>query len=203
MQFQTDKLTWQESYKLLVGSIVPRPIALVSTVSASGVQNLAAFSFFTAVCARPLTIAFSSTRRNSGEKKDTLRNIEDTRQFVVNVVTEDIVEAVNQTAPEFSPEVDEFAISGLTPVTSVCVAPPRVAESPIQMECDLVETVTLGELPGGGSLVIGRVVQLHVRDDLYVDGKIDPNQLRAVARMAGDEYCRTSQRFQLPIPHGR
>lgn len=203
MQFQTDELTWQESYKLLVGSIVPRPIALVSTVSASGVQNLAAFSFFTAVCARPLTIAFSPTRRNSGEKKDTLRNIEDTRQFVVNVVTEDIVEAVNQTAPEFSPEVDEFAISGLTPVTSVCVAPPRVAESPIQMECDLVETVTLGELPGGGSLVIGRVVQLHVRDDLYVDGKIDPNQLRAVARMGGDEYCRTSQRFQLPIPHGR
>jgi flavin reductase (DIM6/NTAB) family NADH-FMN oxidoreductase RutF len=190
------ELPWRDSYKLLIGAIVPRPIAFVSTVDKSGVNNLAAFSFFNGVCPKPFIISFAPMRRGSdGSKKDTLRNIEETHEFVVNVVNEPLVSPMSQTNPEFPPDVDEFEISGLTPVASHLVKPPRVLESPIQMECQLVQVVHLGEETGSGSLVLGRVVKMHIAESVYADGKIDPAKLQAVGRMAGDVYARTTDRF--------
>lgn len=201
MEIVPESLAWKDSYKLLVGSIVPRPIAFVSTVSKDGVRNLAAFSFFNGVCPRPFIISFAPMLRGSdGQKKDTLRNIEETKQFVLNVVNEDIVQAMNETAPEFPPEVDEFSVSGLTPIPSVSVTPPRVKESPIQMECELVQILQFGDEPGGGFLVLGKVLRMHIRDDLYFDGKIDGHKLKAVARLAGNEYTKTSDTFTLVRP---
>lgn len=201
MELIPDSLAWRDSYKLLVGSIVPRPIAFVSTISRNGVRNLAAFSFFNGVCPKPFIIAFAPMFRGSdGKKKDTLVNIEETREFVVNVVTEDLVFKMNETAPEFPPDVDEFEVAGLTPVSSISVRPPRVMESPIQMECELVQILQFGDEPGSGFLVLGKVVRMHIRDDLYFDGKIDPDKLKAVGRMAGDDYARTTDRFPLKRP---
>ena len=196
-----DELTWRDTYKLLVGAVVPRPIAFVSTISRTGQRNLAAFSFFNAVCPKPLIVSFAPMFRGTdGARKDTLTNIEETGQFVVNVVTEEIVAQMNLTAPEFAPEVDEFEVSGLTPVPSVVVVPPRVGESPVQMECERVEVLQFGDEQGGGFLVLGKVLRMHIADAVYQDGKIDPDALRAVGRMAGSDYTCTRDRFTLPRP---
>ncbi|WP_249226790.1 flavin reductase family protein [Alicyclobacillus mengziensis] len=196
VEVMPDELPWRDSYKLLIGSIVPRPIAFVSTVDSKGVNNLAAFSFFNGVCPKPFIVSFAPMRRGSDAgKKDTLRNIEETHEFVVNVVNEALVSPMSQTNPEFPPDVDEFQVAGLTPIASHVVKPPRVLESPIQMECELVQVVHLGEEIGAGSLVLGRVVKMHIAESVYEDGKIDPAKLQAVGRMAGDVYARTTDRF--------
>ena len=130
--------TFRENYKLMIGSILPRPIAFVSTISKNGIHNLAAYSFFNGVTSNPPSICFAPNRKGrDGSKKDTLINIEETGEFVVNIVTEDIVEPMNETAPEFPPEISEFEQVGLTPVESQIVKAPRVKESPINMECKL------------------------------------------------------------------
>lgn len=201
VEFIPDDMPWTDAYKLLIGTIVPRPIAFVSTVSETGVNNLAAFSFFNGVCPRPFILSFAVMRKgNDGSKKDTLVNIEATKCFVVNIVSEDIVAQMNLTAPEYPEDVDEFVESGLTPTPSVSIAAQRVAESPIQMECELVQIVSFGEEPGAGSLVLGRVKRIHLRDDVYESGRIDIERLRPVARLAGDAYSRTTDRFSLKRP---
>ena len=188
-------------YKLMVGSILPRPIAFVSTVDADGIRNLAPFSFFTAVCSNPPTIVFCPAVRSfTAGQKDTLRNVVATGEFVVNIVSEDIVGQMNQTAAEVPPEIDEFELSGLTPVASLVVTPPRVAESPVQMECKLRQVITINDQPGGGNIVIGEVVRFHVREDLFHDFRIDPGKLNAVGRMGGPTYSRTRDRFDLERP---
>lgn len=193
MQFDPTTLKWQDGYKLLTGAIVPRPIAFVSSISSTGVYNLAAFSFFTAVCANPLAIGFTPMRRMDGSKKDTFNNIMETKQFVVHVVTDAIVEAMNETAPEFPADTDEFSVSHLTPIKSTKVNVPRVKESPIALECELWQTVELGDGgPGSSSLVIGKVVQIHVADELVEDMKIDTAALHPVARLAGHHYTRVN-----------
>jgi flavin reductase (DIM6/NTAB) family NADH-FMN oxidoreductase RutF len=196
-------LTHQENYKLLIGSIVPRPIAFVSTISADGVLNLAPFSFFNGVCSNPPTVLFSVVRRGTdNQKKDTLNNIEATRQFVVNVVNEAIVDPMNACATEWPPDVDEFAQVGLTPEPSLRVTPPRVLESPIALECELNHIVTIGSGndPGNGFVVIGTVVQFHLRHDVY-DGKyIHIAQLKPVARLAGSAYTTVTQSFDIARP---
>ncbi|HWC97376.1 MAG TPA: flavin reductase family protein [Candidatus Sulfopaludibacter sp.] len=186
--------------QLLVGAIVPRPIAFVSTVSAAGVLNLAAFSFFTAVSANPPVICFSPMIRRDGSKKDTLRNIEETGEFVVNIVSEEFKEKMNLTAPEYPPDTDEFAISGLTPRSSDLVKPPRVAESHIQMECRLLQVVHVSPLPRGGSLVLGEVLRFHVDDAVLTGNRIDPDKLHAIGRMGGPQYVRTTDRFEMLRP---
>jgi len=188
-------------YKLMVGSILPRPIAFVSTVDPAGIRNLAPFSFFTAVCSNPPTVLFCPAVRSSNAgQKDTLRNIVATQEFVVNVVSEEIAAQMNQTAAEVPPEVDEFELSGLTPIASFDVTPPRVAESPVQMECRLRQIVTINDQPGGGSIVIGEIVRFHVREDLLHDFRIDPDKLKTVGRMGGPTYSRTHDRFDLERP---
>ncbi|HTS49527.1 MAG TPA: flavin reductase family protein [Bryobacteraceae bacterium] len=189
-------------YKLLIGSIVPRPIALVSTLSHDGIPNLAPFSFFTGISSKPALICFCpGPRPAGGPRKDTLENITRTREFVVNIVSEEIAEAMNLTAGEYPPEVDEFTIAGLTAAPSDVVKPPRVAESHVNMECRLYLSIEFSELPGGGNLVIGEVLRFHVDDRIVENFKIDPDKLRAVGRMGGPTgYTRTRDRFDMIRP---
>ncbi|HEV2447372.1 MAG TPA: flavin reductase family protein [Candidatus Sulfopaludibacter sp.] len=189
-------------YKLMIGSIVPRPIALVSTVSDDGIRNLAPFSFFTGISSKPAMICFCPGPRAAGAaRKDTLENISRTKEFVVNIVSEEIAEAMNLTAGEYPPDTDEFAIAGLTAIPSDLVRPPRVAESHVNMECRLYLSIEFSELPGGGNLVIGEVLRFHVDDRMVDNFKIDPDQLRAVGRMGGPTgYTRTRDRFDMIRP---
>ena len=188
-------------YKLMVGSIVPRPIALVSTVDQGNIRNLAPFSYFTACSSNPPVVVFCPILRPVPPlAKDTLRNILATREFVVNIVSEEFVERMNATSAQVGPEVDEFELSGLTPIASDLVKPARVGESHVHMECRLRQVVELGDEPGAGSLVLGDVVLFHVREDLVDNFRIDPDKLRAVGRMAGSTYIRTIDRFELERP---
>jgi len=188
-------------YKLLIGCIVPRPIAFVSSVSESGIYNLAPFSFFMGVGAQPPSLAFSATRRGlEGVKKDTVANIEQTKEFVVNVVTEEIGSEMNTTAAEFTPEVDEFAISGLTPIPSDIVKPPRVKESPINLECKLIQVVQVGEPLKGSSIVIGEILRFHILKELFDNYRVDVTKLHPIGRLAGNSYSRTRDIFEMVRP---
>jgi flavin reductase (DIM6/NTAB) family NADH-FMN oxidoreductase RutF len=195
----------RQVYKIMTGIIVPRPIALVSTVDGNGVANLAPFSFFCGVGSVPPTLLFCPALRategaDRTPRKDTLSNVEETREFVVNVVSDAIAAAANTTAAEVPPEVDEFQLSGLTPVPSVVVRPPRVAESPAQMECKLLQVIYTSHKPGGGVIVLGEIVRFHVRQELVDDFRVDPAGLDAVGRMAGNTWVRTRDRLDLIRP---
>ncbi len=195
----------KDIYKMMIGLVVPRPIAFVSTVDAAGNRNLAPFSFYNAISSSPPTLCFSTAVRSSASQgrspfKDTLHNVRETGEFVVNVVTEEIAERMNATAAEVAPEVDEFALAGLTPVASEVVRPPRVAEAKAQMECKLLQIVSVSDRPGGASLVIGEIVRFHVLSDIFDRFHIDAEKLAAVGRMAGATYVRTHDRFDLTRP---
>jgi flavin reductase (DIM6/NTAB) family NADH-FMN oxidoreductase RutF len=191
----------RDVYKLLIGSILPRPIAFVSTVDRNNVRNLAPFSFFTVASSNPPVVVFcSSVPANDRAVKDTLRNVIETREFVVNIVSEDFAEQMNRCSATVPPEVDEFALSGLTPVASELVKPARVAESHVHMECRLLQVLTVSEKPMGGNLVLGEVLRFHVAEDLVSNFQVDPEKLRAIGRMAGASYCRTTDRFELRRP---
>ena len=195
----------RQMYKLMTGMIVPRPVALVSTVSRDGVANLAPFSFFCGVGSNPPTVLFCPSLRAGAtdgtvEPKDTLRNVEETSEFVINVVSDAIAAAANAASAEVPPEVDEFVLSGLTPVESVAVRPPRVAESPAQMECKLLQVIYTGHALASGVIVLGEVLRFHLREDLVEDFRVDPAGLDAVGRMAGNTWVRTRERFELIRP---
>jgi flavin reductase (DIM6/NTAB) family NADH-FMN oxidoreductase RutF len=194
----------REIYKLMTGLIVPRPIALVSTVDRKGAANLAPFSFFCGVGANPPTVLFCPSVRAPQEgdeiRKDTLRNVEETGEFVINIVNEAISAAANATSAEVAAEVDEFELAHLTKIPSVAVRPPRVAESPAQMECKLLQVLYTGHAPGGGVIVLGEVVRFHLRADLIDDFRVDPVGLDAVGRMAGNTWVRTRDRIELIRP---
>ncbi len=181
------------TYKLLTGSVVPRPIGLISTVGRNGVFNAAPFSFFNGISHVPPMVCFSSQRRED-RQKDTLLNVTETRDFVANVVDEAILPAMTECAVDVPIEVSEFERAGLTPVASRLVRSPAIAEAPVNLECRVVDILSLPE--STYTLVIGRVVYFHVRADLCsADGKIDPLALRAVGRMAGNQYTRTRDVF--------
>jgi flavin reductase (DIM6/NTAB) family NADH-FMN oxidoreductase RutF len=195
----------RDVYKLMAGLIMPRPIALVSTVNAAGQPNLAPFSFFCGVGSAPPTLLFCPALRAGGaaepaSRKDTLENVEATGEFVVNVVSEAIAPAANITAAEVPPDVDEFALAGLTPLPSETVRPPRVAESPAQMECKLLQVIYTSREPSGGVIVLGEILRFHVRADLVDNFRVDPAGLDAVGRMAGNTWVRTRDRFELVRP---
>jgi flavin reductase (DIM6/NTAB) family NADH-FMN oxidoreductase RutF len=190
----------REIAKLLVGLVVPRPIAFVSTLSAEGVLNLAPFSYFTVASANPPVICFAPIIRRDGTKKDTLLNIEATGEFVVNVVSEEIATQMNVASGEYPPDVDEFAVSGLTPLASDVVKPPRVKESHVSVECRLWQIIHVSGKPGGGSLVLGEIVRFHVDDAVVANDAIDPDLLRPVGRMGGATYVRTTDRFDMERP---
>jgi flavin reductase (DIM6/NTAB) family NADH-FMN oxidoreductase RutF len=204
--FNAAELTPQQNYKLLSGSILPRPIAFVSTMDERGVRNLAPFSFFTVASANPPIVVFCPMVRAPNAKglpstKDTLHNIAATKEFVLNIVSEEFVGKMNDTAAEVPADVDEWDLSGLTPVPSELVKPPRVAESRVQMECRLVQLVIASDKPLGGTLVLGEVLRFHIAEEVVNDQlNIDPDKLNAVGRMAGSAYARTSDRFDLERP---
>ncbi len=189
MEISPETLEWREAYKLLVGSILPRPIAFVSSIDANGIANAAPFSFFTAICADPMLICFSPMRRGTdGAKKDTLVNIESTGQFVINIVSNSMAEPMNDCAIEFSADVDEIAEVGLTKEPSIKVNVPRIKESLVHLECVQEQVLHFGDTPGAGSLVIGRVVHVHVNDELFDKGRIDSAKLNPIGRMAGNIF---------------
>ncbi|MFC3478516.1 flavin reductase family protein [Halobacterium litoreum] len=179
-------------YRTLSGAMVPRPIAWVSSVSEDGHDNLAPFSFSTVAAIDPPTLLFAPTDL----EKDTPRNVRETGEFVVNVVTEDVVEAMNETSATCPPDVSEFDHAGVERADSRKIDAPRVAESPVNFECRLADTVEVGS----SVLVLGEVVWVHADDDVTTDGKLDTNKLDAVGRMAGSEYAYTRERFSLERP---
>ncbi|HEX4319933.1 MAG TPA: flavin reductase family protein [Acidobacteriaceae bacterium] len=194
-----------EIYKLMVGLIVPRPVALVSTVDREGIPNVAPFSFFNGVGSNPPTVLFCPTLHSPSsarpdDRKDTLRNIEQTGEFVINVVSSAIAAETNLAAADVGPEVDEFQLAGLTAIPSEAVRPPRVAESPAQMECKLMQIVFTGQGSGAGVVVLGEILRFHVREDLEENFRIDPEKLDAVGRMAGSTWVSTHDRFELIRP---
>jgi flavin reductase (DIM6/NTAB) family NADH-FMN oxidoreductase RutF len=192
---------YADIYKLMIGIIIPRPIAFVSSIDVAGVRNLAPFSYFTACSSNPPVVCFcTSVRSGPRPHKDTLENIRATGEFVVNVVSEEIAEQMNKTSAEVAPEVDEFILSGLTPVASDLVKPPRVAESKAQMECKLRQIVPVSEKPGGGILVLGEVLRFHILESVLDGFKVDPGELKAIGRMGGPTYVRTDDRFNMERP---
>jgi flavin reductase (DIM6/NTAB) family NADH-FMN oxidoreductase RutF len=196
-----------ELYGILLNSVAPRPIAWVSTVSASGLPNLAPFSFFNAVCVDPPLLVFAPGLRppkqspaGPGEAKDTLRNIRETKEFVVNIVTYELAEAMNVTSGEYDASVNEFELAKVTPTPSKIVRVPRVAESPVSFECKLYQILDFSTAPTSSSLVIGKIVSIHIDDAFITDGKLDRNALDMIGRMGGIQYTRTTQRFDMVRP---
>jgi len=188
-------------YQQMIHCIVPRPIAWVSTISSAGITNVAPFSYFTGVGSRPPSLLFCPANNRHGEPKDTLRNIQDTGDFVVNIVSMAVARAMNASAAALPPEESEFDIDGLTALASVKIGAPRVSESPVQFECRKMHILNIGHGPGGANIVVGRIVHVHI-DDNVIGAKdlVDPDLLDAVGRMGGLSYCRTKDRFDLPRP---
>lgn len=201
MKIDPATLDWRDSHEVLVGAVVPRPIAFVSTISQNGIFNVAPFTCFAPICVQPMLLGINNGRRKDGQKKDTQVNIEATREFVVNVVTGDIIKKVVHASTSYPPGVDEFKEVGLTPLKSDVVKAPRVAESPVNLECRLVQILEFGTDPHRSSLIIGQVVRAHIKDELYVNKTIDTTGLGALGRMGGELYCRTSDLFELRRPN--
>jgi flavin reductase (DIM6/NTAB) family NADH-FMN oxidoreductase RutF len=197
-----ERLNKRDSHELLMSAILPRPIAFVSTVGEDGVFNVAPFSCFAPIGMKPALVCLQVSRKRNGQKKDTLINIESTRDFVVNVVDESMVEAMNQASADYPSDVDEFKEVGLTAVKSDLVKAPRVAESPIHMECKLVQILEFGEVPTGSHVVIGEVVLAHVRDELWAGDQIDISKWKPIGRLGGQLYCRMTDRFEMKRPDG-
>lgn len=199
MRYDSGEQSTTDKYLFMLSAIVPRPIALVSTVGQNGVFNLAPFSFFNGVSAEPPILSVSIARRD-GKKKDTLRNIEFSKQFVVNVVTESLAEAMNESSAPFPPDISEFDRVKLTPIPAVKVVAPLVRESPIKMECTLYRLIEIGTPPHGSTLVLGEIVQYHIRDEILTNKKIDFNKLSAIGRMGREFYTKTTGLIQLKRP---
>jgi flavin reductase (DIM6/NTAB) family NADH-FMN oxidoreductase RutF len=197
VQFDPKELTEKDVYKLLVGSVVPRPIAWVSTISTEGVVNLAPFSFFNVASRNPPMLCISigpGVGEREGTEKDTLVNIRNQKEFVINVVTSTLGNEMQKTSENLPSDVDEFEAAGLTTLDSTIVKPMRVKEAPIQMECQLEQIIQLGS----DYLVIGRMVRYHINDDYYLGNyKVDLEKLQPLGRFAGN-YSESREFFSLP-----
>jgi flavin reductase (DIM6/NTAB) family NADH-FMN oxidoreductase RutF len=202
MNVRPDELPYREFYRILIGTVVPRPIAWVSTLS-NGRLNLAPFSFFNAVSAKPPLLGFSPSLRwvdGRPAPKDTLRNIRETGEFVVNMVTFAIAEAMNLTSGDYESSINEFELAKLATRPSQVVRPPQVAQSPVSFECKVERIIDFGSEPPSGSLVIGEVASVHLEDEVLKDGRLDADVLDLIGRMGGMQYSRTTQRFEMKRP---
>lgn len=190
----------RDNYKLLIGSIIPRPIAFVTTKSENGVVNGAPFSYFNIVTSNPPMISLS-IQRSEGKQKDTAKNILKNGEFVVHIVNEDNVEKINKTAATLPSNQSELEVAGLTTVESVKVSVPGVKEAKVRMECVLEQSLELGGVNSPScDFIIGRIVQFHIEDDIYEKGKIDPRGLAAVSRLAGASYAKIAETFEIERP---
>ena len=191
LSFDTEE-DFTRNYKFLIGAILPRPIAVVSTRNEDGTNNLAPFSFFNGFSARPMIVGFAPIRKpNTGEKKDTLINIEREKEFVVNFVTEQTADQINLCATELAPGDDEFAFANLHPLDSDIVKAKRLLESPIHFECKLRDIVSYGDTPGAGTLITGEVVRIHVDEKVYDNGRIITANWKPMGRGAGNDWFKT------------
>jgi flavin reductase (DIM6/NTAB) family NADH-FMN oxidoreductase RutF len=192
MNFDPAALSSREAYRLMISCIVPRPIAFVTTLSRDGVTNLAPFSFFNGVSSDPPVVSIAVATKRDGSKKDTWRNIEDTGEYVVNVVVPELMDAVIIGARELPHNVSELDLAGLSTLPSTRVKPPRLAASPINLECNLLKIVEVEET----GLILGRVVMVHAKDDIVDGGRVDPRRLTFVGRLGDDFYCRVNDLFE-------
>lgn len=195
--FTTDG-AFSDNYKFAIGSIIPRPIAVISTRNPDGSNNLAPFSFFTSVSAKPMIVAFCPMIRTAtADFKDTVKNILREKEFVVNFCTEENYEKVNLASTELPFGEDEFKFAGLTPIDSQVVKAKRMKESPVHFECIFRDMLCYGTEPGAGSLITGEVKLIHVNEDILVDNKINSDLFKAVGRGAGNDWFKTDSKFQL------
>jgi flavin reductase (DIM6/NTAB) family NADH-FMN oxidoreductase RutF len=193
-------LSKRDSHELLMSAILPRPIAFVSTIGKDGIFNVAPFSCFSPISMKPPLVCLQISRRRDGQKKDTLRNIEFTQDFVVNAVDESMAEAMNQASADYPSDVDEFKEVGLTAVKSELVKAPRVAESQISMECKLVQILEFGEVLTRSHVVIGEVILVHIQEGLWSGDQIDICKWKPIGRLGGQLYCRVTDRFEMKRP---
>jgi flavin reductase (DIM6/NTAB) family NADH-FMN oxidoreductase RutF len=200
MKIDPATLDRKSAHDVMVGVALPRPIAFISTAGENGIYNLAPYSFFIPLSAKPAIVGVGIGRKRDGSKKDTLVNIEFSKDFVINVVTESLAEAMNQTSGEYPPEVDEFQVAKLTPEKADLVKAPMVAESPVRMECRLLQILEYGKFPSIQNFVIGEVIRVHVKDEFWADGEIQSSRLKTIGRMGGDFYCRTTNIFEMKRP---
>jgi flavin reductase (DIM6/NTAB) family NADH-FMN oxidoreductase RutF len=200
MKLRPQDMKKKDLHELFVSTMLPRPIAFVSTVSEEGIFNLAPFSFFTPLCLKPPIIAFSIFWKRDGQKKDTLRNIDYSKDFVVTVVTEAIAEAMNQTSADYPGNVSEFKEVGLTPIKGDLVKAPLVAESPVNMECNFLQIIEFGEAPTGSNFVLGEVILVHIRENVWAGDHADISRLKVIGRLGEDLYCRTTDVFEMKRP---
>ncbi len=195
MMVDPSSLPERDSYRLMISAFVPRPIAFVSTRSLAGINNCAPFSYSMGVSSRPMVLAVSVGERD-GRPKDTARNILDTREFVVNMVTEAIAEKMNVASGDYAEHISEFEEAGLTPVASDAVRPPRIAESPVNFECRLIRAITVAD----NTVFFGEVIRLHVDDAVLANGAVDVHKAKPIGRLGGPRYCRTQDVFELRRP---
>lgn len=202
MEIDPTTISYKSVYKIMTGSILPRPIGWISSIDSSGRPNLAPFSFFNAVCSNPPTVLFcSSIRGSDGKTKDTLNNVRATNEFVVNIVTEELLQAMNASSIEAPPDFDEFNYAGLSLAPSVMIKPPRVKESPIHYECRVKQIIDISDQPGGASIVIGSILHIHVDDGvMFGENKIDLTALKPIGRLMGSGYCRVTDIIEIERP---
>ena len=205
MQVDCETTSTADLYKIIISSVVPRPIAWISTLSKKGVRNLAPFSFFNAFSVSPPVVGIGIGSKIGVDEagnpamvdKDTFKNIKDTGEFVVNIVSKSLAEQMNQSSGNYPPEEDEFVKTGLTPGHSVKVNAPRVQECKISMECNLYQTIPLGT----SNLVLGQIALIHINDDsILKSGEVDPLLLEPVGRLGGISYCSFDEVFEIPRP---
>lgn len=201
MRLDFTALSARDAYQWMVSTILPRPIAWVSTLSAESKTNLAPFSFFQGVCANPPTLMFVPVNTRDGAKKDTTRNIEAVPEFVVNLVPFALAEQMNATAAMLPHGESEFEKFGIASAPSERVRPPRVAAAPVAFECTLDRIVNIGEGPLAAHVTFGRILVAHVSDAvLDADGRADPGKLDLIGRLGGELYARTTERFAIKRP---
>ena len=201
MQIEISKIPVTEAYQWIVSLVAPRPIAWVTTLSSSGVVNLAPFSFFNVFGANPPVVVFSPTLKRDSGKKDTLINIENHGEFVIHASTQRDIDAINASSASLSPELSEVEYVGKKTVPSTLVKVPRLADAPFALECKLRQIVPVGTGPISANLIIGDVVMMHIDPAILgKDGKVDPMLLRSVARLGGEHWCHSTDLFQMERP---
>ena len=200
MNFDALQINSRQRYRLLSGGVTPRPIAWISTCSKNGVDNIAPYSFFTVASCTPPVLLFTQVKPRTGFDKDTLQNLIETGECVVNVVSAELMEKMNMTSASLDAELSEFVHAGLEHIPSQVVTPLSVANSPVRYECTLRDTLAISDSPGSGTVVLLDVKSVYVRDDLFVDGVINQAEIDTVGKMGGDGYCIASGLVKLGRP---
>lgn len=198
MLLKTDEMPYLEVYKILTAAVSPRPIAWAGTRSKAGINNLAPFSFYNVFSSNPPIVGFSTIARENGHPKDSLQNVIETGCFTLSCVSRFLAQAMSRSAAPMEPEEDEFPYAQVTPAQAVSIDAPYVKEALIVFECVLHQVVNFGDLPGSGNLILGRITQIHVADEIYLEhGRIDVEKLDPIGRLAGNWYSTISDRFEM------